>query len=214
MRNRTWIASAGATVALLVASGLYVQALETGHGEDGGGLRVDPGRVPSVVAPLATRHECAGHRPVGSLPAVDDGSPLERVLAHIDKLAQRERYATVFTGLSIDEDRQIANVWRVPSDAFDADVCGSAVKGVTVRLYSTDVDRKTLDALSDRIADDMRRWDGTFQMRQVGVDERGFVLVGVDHPDKARPIIEKAYGKADSGYIKVVYVDQAEALAG
>jgi len=211
MRNRTWIASAGATVALVAATGLYVQALGTGHG-DGAGLRADPGRVPSVVAHVPTRHECVGHRPVGSLPAVDDGSPLERVLAHIDELARRKPYRTVFTGLSIDEDRQIANVWRVPSDTFDAAVCGSAVKGVTVRLYSTDVDRRTLDALSDRIADDIRRWDGTFRMREVGVDEQGFVLVGVDHPDKARPIIEKAYGKADSRYIKVVYVDQAVAL--
>ncbi|MGI5456901.1 hypothetical protein ACQEWB_27805 [Streptomyces sp. CA-249302] len=71
----------------------------------------------------------------------DDGSPLERVLAHIDRLAGRKPCTTVFTGLSVDEDRQTADVWRIPSAAFDDEVCGSALKGVTVRLHDTDVDQ-------------------------------------------------------------------------
>lgn len=47
MSKRTWIASAGATVVLLVATGLYVDALGTGHTD--GGLGVDPGGVKSVA---------------------------------------------------------------------------------------------------------------------------------------------------------------------
>ena len=64
--NRTWIASAGATAALVVAAGLYVQALEPGHSD--GGLRSDPVRVKSA----ATERTCVGTRPVGSLPGRDD----------------------------------------------------------------------------------------------------------------------------------------------
>ncbi|GAA3812744.1 hypothetical protein GCM10022403_053020 [Streptomyces coacervatus] len=203
-RNRTWVASAGATAALVVAAGLYVQALEAGHSD--GGLRAAPGRV----EPAATDGTCVGTRPVGSLPDVDGGSPLERVVTHIDQLA-RKKYSDVYTGLSVTEADSATDVWRRPSTAFDAEICRAVVRGVTVRLHDTDVSGKTLDALADRIGDDMNRWDSTFEMREVGVDERGFVLVGVDDPDKARPIIEKAYGERNSRYIKVEYADQAEA---
>ncbi|MFE2421802.1 hypothetical protein [Streptomyces hokutonensis] len=162
--------------------------------------------------------ECVGTRPVDSLPhAYDDSSPLEpleRVVARIDKLAHAHRYAAAYTGLSLDEDSKSVDVWRVSSAAFDDDVCGSVVKGVTVRLHDADLDRKTLDALAERVGDDMSRWDGTFQMREVGVDERGFVRVGVDDPDKAEPIIKKAYGAKNAPYIKVGHVNQASALTG
>jgi hypothetical protein len=206
MSKRTWVASAGATVALVVAAALYVDVLETGH--TSGGLRADPGRVKSA----ATDGTCVGTRPVGSLPDADDGSPLERVVAHIDKVA-RQKFSDVYTGLSVDEDHLATDVWRMPSAAFDSEVCGAAVRGVTVRLHDTDVSGKTLDALSDRIGDDMNRWDGTFDMREVGADERGFVLVGVDDPDKAGPILKKAYGEKSRKYIRVEYVDQAEPAA-
>jgi hypothetical protein len=104
---------------------------------------------------------------------------LKRVIAHIDKLADARRYSAVYTGLSLDADTRSVDVWRVPSTAFDADVCGAVVEGVTVRLHSAGVGRKTLDRLSDRPGDDMKRWDGTSRMREVGVDE---------------PIIKEAYG--------------------
>ncbi|MGW2719604.1 hypothetical protein [Streptomyces sp. NPDC001492] len=203
--NRTWIASAGASVALVVATGLYVQAMGAGHTD--GGLRSDPVRVESA----ATDRTCVGTRPVDSLPDRDDGTPLTRVVIHVDDLA-RKKYSDVYTGLSVDEDHQVTDVWRIPSAAFDDEVCGVAVRGVTVRLHDTDVSRRTLDALSDRIGDDMRRWDGTFEMREVAADERGFVLIGVDDPDKAEPILKEAYGEKNSRYIRVEYADQAEPL--
>ncbi|MFD3837644.1 hypothetical protein ACFWWC_15450 [Streptomyces sp. NPDC058642] len=82
---------------------------------------------------------------------------------------------------------------------------------MTLRLHSTDVDRRTLDALADRISEDMYRWDGTFQLREVGVDERGFVHVGVDDPKKAEPLVEKEFGPR---YIQVEHVEQAHADVG
>nr|WSY52663.1 hypothetical protein OG999_22785 [Streptomyces sp. NBC_00886] len=54
----------------------------------------------------------------------------------------------------------------------------------------------------------------TFEMREVGVDEREFVLVGVDGPDTARPIVEKAYGEPNRRYIQVDYAVEAEAATG
>jgi hypothetical protein len=208
MRNHIWVVAAGATAAVAMAAGLWIDALETGHTD--GGLKADPGRIKAAT----TDAKCVGTRPVDSLPDLDDGSPLMRVVVHIDKVAAQKRYASVFTGLSADDDDQAADVWRIPSAVFDAKVCGDAVKGVTVRLHDTDVDRKTLDKLSDRIGDDMKRWDGTFRMREVGVDERGFVLIGVDDPDKAEPVIKKAYGESNARYIKVEYAPQAELLTG
>jgi hypothetical protein len=203
MRKRTWIASAGATAALLVSTGLYADALRTGHTD--GGLRVDPGDV----KPVAANRTCVGTRPVEGLPDRGGGSPLTRVVAHIDELA-RTKYPDVYTGLSVDEDHRTADVWRIPSAAFDDEVCGSAVRGVTVRLHEADVSGRTLDALSDRIADDMHRWDGTFVMREVAADERGFVHVGVDDPGRAGPILKKAYGESGSRHIRVEHADQAE----
>jgi hypothetical protein len=60
----------------------------------------------------------------------------------------------------------------------------------------------------------MKRWDGTFRMREVGLDERGFVQAGVDDPDKGEPLIQKAYRAKNARYIKVEYVDQASAPVG
>jgi len=205
MGNRTWIASAGATVALVVAVGLYVEALETGHTD--GGLRTAPMRVKSAAADRT----CVGTRPVDSLPERDDGTPLMRVVGHIDELAQK-KYSHVYTGLSLDEDTRTADVWRIPSAALDDEVCGDTVKGVTVRLHDTDVSGRTLTALADRISDDVHRWDGTFEMREVAPDERGFVVIGVDDPGKAEPILKKAYGRDNARYIRVEHVDQAEPL--
>ncbi|MCI3278868.1 hypothetical protein [Streptomyces cylindrosporus] len=218
-----WAGVAVAVVAVAVMVALVVHGLRNLGADDRVAPKPDAPKAgapkagapkagaPKAGAPKADApKECLGTRPVGSLPAAADGSPLERVLARIDELARQQPYTAVFTGLSVDEDRRTADVWRIPSTAFDDEVCGSAVEGVTVRLHDTDVDRGTLDRLSDRIADDIRRWDGTFEMREVGVDERGFVHVGVDDPGTAGPIIEKAYGESDSRYIRVEYVGQAE----
>lgn len=205
--NRTWVASAGASVALVVAVGLYVQAMGAGHTD--GGLRAAPDRVDSAAADRT----CAGARPADSLPDRDDGTPLTRVVVHVDELA-RKKYPDVYTGLSVDEEHRAVDVWRMPSAPLDDAICRSAVRGVTVRLHDTDVSGRTLHALSDRIGDDMHRWDGTFQMREVATDERGFVLIGVDDPDKAEPILKKAYGGHSSRYIRVEHADQAEPVDG
>lgn len=210
MKKYLWAFVVVAVVAVAVLVALTVQGLRN--------LGADSGADVRPKSDTGSGRECAGTRPVDSLPDVDDGTPLMRLVVHLDKLVNAKRYAAVYTGLALDEDRQAVDVWRIPdqaaSAAFDDMVCGSVVKGVTVQLHGADVDRRTLDALSDRLGEDMKRWDGTFGMREVSVDERGFVLVGVDDPDKARPILEKAYGAENGRYIKVEHVDQASALVG
>jgi hypothetical protein len=154
--------------------------------------------------PSATT-QCVGKQPVGSLPGHMEETPVYRVLGYV--LTAEARYSAVFTGLSVDDAHQAADVYRIPSKAFDADVCGAAVKGVTVRLHDTDVTKVELDALAARISADMKRWDGTFDLRGVGVDSSGFVLVGVDDPAKAEPLITEAFGKE---HIRIEHADQAE----
>ena len=213
MKNRSWIAAAIATAGVVLGAALYIDALETGHTD--GGLRADPRGVAPSASPSPTAGKggkCVGSRPgpSGSDGESPDDTPLYRTLDRIDRLAAG-RHSAVYTGMSVDEAHNAADVWRIPSAAFDADVCEAAEKGVTVRLHAADANRKDLDALADRIADDMKRWDGTFDMREVGVDERGFVLVGVDDPKKAEPLIEEEFGPR---YIKVEHVEQTHADVG
>ncbi|MFJ6084380.1 hypothetical protein ACIQI8_23545 [Streptomyces sp. NPDC092369] len=191
MRNRV-----GAGVAAVLVLGAVAAC-------GGEGLRV------STAPETGDLTVCVGDRPVDSLPDRDDGTPLMRVVVHVDELVEK-RYAAVYTGLSVDEDGSAADIWRIPSEAFDTAVCEAAVKGVTLRLHDTDVNEGRLINLSDRIVDDMKRWEGSFDLREVGPDERGFVVVGVDDPDKAEPILKKAYGEWDARHIRVEYVDQAE----
>ncbi|WP_043455801.1 hypothetical protein [Streptomyces fulvoviolaceus] len=220
MRNRSWIAAALATAGVVLGAALYIDELETGHSE--GGLLADPraSAAPTSAAPTNAAPtgdgQCVGTQPLDTLPGFPDAeggtddTPFYRTLAYID-LDARPRHAAVYTGLSVDEPHDTLKIWRIPSAEFDADVCGAAEKGVKIRLYDTDVTRTHLDGLADRISEDMNRWDGTFAMREVGVDERGFVHVGVDDPKKAEPLIEEEFGPR---YIKVDHVEQAYAGVG
>ncbi|MFC8345869.1 hypothetical protein [Streptomyces sp. NPDC057280] len=202
MRNRSWILAAVATAGVVVGAALYVDASETGHAD------VD---VAATTSPSPPAEDwCVGTRSGRADGDAPDDTPLNRTLARIDELAAG-RYADVYTGMGVDEEAAAADVWRIPSDLFDKAACDAAEKGVKLRLHPADVDRKTLDALAERISEDMTRWDGTFQMREVGVDERGFVHVGVDDPKKAEPLVKKEFGPR---YIKVEYVDQAYADVG
>jgi hypothetical protein len=201
-RNRTWIAAGLATAGVVVAAGLYIDELETGHTD--GGSRAAP------VENKAATTECVGIR---SAPTEGDSlydTPPDRTLARLDQLATG-RHAAVYAGMSVDDEHNAADVWRIPSAAFDAAVCAAAERGVTVRLHNTDVNRKDLDALAERVGEDMNRWDGTFSLREVSVDERGFVSVGVDDPDRARPFLEKEFGER---HLKVEHAEQAHLLNG
>ncbi|WP_246204238.1 hypothetical protein [Streptomyces tailanensis] len=156
---------------------------------------------------------CVGARPEGSLAGhgAPEDTPLDRTLGYVDGLAYG-RHANVFTGLVVDEDGRAVEIYRIPSEAFDTDVCGAAEQGVTVRLYDRDINEKDLNALSDRIGDDMRRWDGTFSMRSVGLDGTGHVHIGVDDPGTAEPILREAYGDQNAKYLRIEYEPQAELL--
>ncbi|MEV0170973.1 hypothetical protein AB0I00_07575 [Streptomyces sp. NPDC050803] len=195
-------AAAVATAGVVTAAVLYIDALETGHAD------VDYADGANAAGRPKTS-QCVGTRPGGGTTDPDD-TPLYRLLDRIDRLAA-ERYADVYTGLSVDEPDNAADLYRIPSAAFDAAVCEAAEKGVVVRLHDTDVSRKKLEALADRISEDMHRWDGTFQLREVGVDEQGWVFVGVDDPDTAEPIIHKEFGGSHEERIRVEHVEQAYA---
>ncbi|MFJ8990391.1 hypothetical protein ACIRQH_08450 [Streptomyces sp. NPDC102279] len=153
--------------------------------------------------------ECVGTRPAGSLPG--PGPSLFRVLDYVQKRGDT-RFRNVFTGLSVDEGRRTADVYRIPSRAFDADVCANAEQGVRVRLHATDVSGARLDALVERVGDDMDRWDGRFELREVGPDHRGFVFFGVDDPAAAEPVLRKAFGPFWARHIRVRHAERASAL--
>ncbi|WP_189780734.1 hypothetical protein [Streptomyces capitiformicae] len=188
------------TGAVVVGTVLALGGLQ---GASAGTQTVEDVSVPAEV--------CVGGRPEGSLAGhgLPEDTPLDRTLGYVDKLAYG-RHADVFTGLVVDEDGQAAEVYRIPSEAFDEDICGAAEKGVTIRLYDRDINEKDLNALSDRIADDMRRWDGTFNMRSVGLDGTGYVHIGVDDPGTAEPILREAYGEQNAKYLRIEYEPQAE----
>ncbi|MFF3886836.1 hypothetical protein [Streptomyces sp. NPDC001914] len=152
---------------------------------------------------------CVGTRPTGSLPGPEgQESSLYRVLGYVEKRGET-RYASVFTGLSVDEDARTADVYRIPSEEFDADVCAHAEKGIRVRLHDTDVTARRLQALVETTGDRMDRWDGRFDLREVGPDPAGFVFFGVDDPAKADLILKKDLGPFWAKHIRVEYVGQA-----
>ncbi|WP_411149699.1 hypothetical protein [Streptomyces sp. A30] len=202
IRHRTWIAAGLATAGVAVGAGLYIEELQTGHTD--GGYRVAPAQIKAA----ATDKSCVGTRPAPTAGDAVHYTPLDRTVDHLGRLTSG-RHTAVYTGLSVDDDDNAADVWRIPSAAFDTAACAAAEKGVTVRLHSTDVNRKDLNALADRISEDMSRWDGAFQLREVGVDESGFVFVGVDDPERAEPILEDTFGVR---YIRVEHVEQAHTL--
>jgi hypothetical protein len=102
----------------------------------------DPSPKPSL-SPGPSR-TCVGARPVRGLPTLDDNSPMYRVADHIDKLAAGG-YTAVYTGMAVNNETQTLDVWRIPSARFDADVCGAALKGVTVRLHDPDTARPIVE---------------------------------------------------------------------
>ncbi|MFD5522142.1 hypothetical protein [Streptomyces sp. NPDC127066] len=191
MKKRSRIRETAVVVAASAVALVAVQGSSAAAGD---------GETPTV---------CVGTRPVGSLPGPEPS--LFRVLAYIEKRGET-RYRSVFTGLSVDEDRRTADVYRIPSRAFDADICAHAEKGVRVRMHDTDVTGRRLYALAQRIGDDMSRWDGRFQLRSVGPDPRGFVFIGVDDPATADLILKKALGKFWAKHIRVEYEASASPL--
>ncbi|SPF01590.1 hypothetical protein [Streptomyces sp. MA5143a] len=198
MDTRTKVRAATAVAGALLALG-FLQGASAG--------------AQTVADVSSPAKECRGTRPEGSLAGLGspEDTPLQRTLNHVDRLTQG-RYADVFTGLEVDEEGSGVSIYRMPSASLDDAVCSTAEKGVTVRLYDTDVNEADLTALADRISEDMTRWDGTFQLREVGHDGRGHVLVGVDDPETAEPILLAAFGEENARYIRVEYAPQAELL--
>ncbi|MEI5524789.1 hypothetical protein WB401_14575 [Streptomyces brasiliscabiei] len=163
-------------------------------------------------APAVSR-TCHGTGPKGSLAGhgSPEATPLQRTVLYVDKLSTG-RHADVFTGLVLDEDESSVDLYRIPSAPFDKAVCESAEKGVTVRLHDRDINERDLNTLLDRVTEDMTRWDGTFTMRETGLDGTGRVHIGVDDPDTAEPILREAYGARNAKYLLVEYVPQAHLL--
>ncbi|WP_266847670.1 hypothetical protein [Streptomyces sp. NBC_00340] len=189
---------AASAVALVAIPGAAVQGATAAGGPDAG---------PALASGRTT--ECVGTRPARSLPG--PGPAVYRVLDYAEKRGAT-RFRNVFTGSSVDEGRRTAHVYRIPSRAFDADVCSHAEKGVRVRLHATDVSGVRLAALVERVGDDMGRWDGRFELREVAPDPRGFVFFGVDDPAAAEPVLRKAFGPFWARHITVRYAEESSAL--
>ncbi|MDX3066592.1 hypothetical protein PV518_31190 [Streptomyces sp. ND04-05B] len=181
-----------------------------------GGLQGSAAGAQTTEAVSSPSTTCHGTRPEGSLaghirPETPAETPLDRTLTYVDELVAGA-HADVFTGLVVDEDGVAMDLYRMPSAALDKAVCDAAEQGVTVRLHDRDINERDLNALLARVSEDMTRWDGTFDLREVGLDGTGRVQIGVDDPGKAEPILRKAYGDHNAKYLVVEYAPQAHLL--
>lgn len=188
-RRRITRGAVGATTAVLALGVLQ------GASAAGADMQTD-----AVGASLKPSHVCVGAQPEGKLPSWGpkgsrpDDTPLYRTLAYVDKRAKAQ--PGIFTGLAIDDERLAVDVYRIPGHAqerFDADICGAAEKGITLRLYDTDVTERELKGLVDRISGDMYRWEDTFMIWTVGMDSSRVHVVVSDRV-KAWPALREAYG--------------------
>ena len=198
------------SVFMIVVGAVAVTGLLTsapGGGAASGATRAGsdcPGPGASVTASVSTPapQETAG---MGS-PWVD-GSAVQQAVARVGKLAASSRYGKYYTGVEIDMETQRVDVYRIPSEAFDAALCEGVPGKVRLRLHDTTASSKQIDALARRITDDWHRWDGKFDLRSVGPDERGHVVCRVDDPKTAEPLLRKAYG----ALVKVEHAEQVQA---
>lgn len=212
-RSRAGTASAAVVAAVLALGGLQgstAGAQTVGAGGVGVGGTGDDGGKGDVPTSPTSPTTCHGTQPKGSLAGqgYPDDTPLERTVVYVDGLSTG-RHSDIFTGLVLDEEASSVDIYRIPSAPFDKAVCDSAEKGVTVRLHDRDINEKDLTALADRVSEDMTRWDGTFNMREVGLDGTGHIHIGVDDPSTAEPILRKAYGERTAKYLRVEYTPQA-----
>ncbi|MFF5358152.1 hypothetical protein ACFY4I_01930 [Streptomyces scabiei] len=181
-----------------------------------GGLQGSTAGAQTVGAVPAATATCHGTRPEGSrteragADTVDD-TPLERTLTRLEKLATGS-HADAYAGLVVDEDTASADLYRIPSGAFDKAACDAAERGVTLRIHDHDINERDLTVLLDRISEDMTRWDGTFELREVGLDGTGRIVIGVDDPATAEPILRAAFGEHNAKYLVVEYAPQAHLL--
>ncbi|WP_406458855.1 hypothetical protein OH768_30275 [Streptomyces sp. NBC_01622] len=135
MRKYLWAFVAVTVVVVAVVVALTLRGLTnlgaaSASGPDSRSDSVTGARPKSETGPSLSpgpRRTCVGPRPVGGLPTLDDNSPMYRVADHIDKLAAGG-YAAVYTGMSVNNETQTLDVWRIPSARFDAAVCGAALK--------------------------------------------------------------------------------------
>ncbi|MFM9692182.1 hypothetical protein [Streptomyces europaeiscabiei] len=179
-----------------------------------GGLQGSTAGAQNVEVVSTPSSTCHGTQPKGGITGQagdgvpEDDTPLYRTLGYVDKLVTG-RYSAIYTGLGLDEDEASVDIYRIPSEPFDTAVCDAAEKGVTIRLHDRDINEKDLTTLLDRISEDMNRWDGTFNMREAGLDGTGHLVIGVDDPDTAEPILRKALGERNAKYLRVEYAPQA-----
>ncbi|WP_033321973.1 hypothetical protein [Streptomyces yerevanensis] len=200
-KRRITRSATGAAVTALALGALQSASAAGADGETKGG-----GGAPAALEPAKV---CVGTQPEGRLPSWGpkgsrpDDTPLYRVLAYIDRMGKA--HPGIFTGFSVDDANGAANVYRIPgkeAEKFDADICGAAEKGVTVRLYDTEVTETELKELVDRISGDMDRWKGTFMIWTVGMNAHS-VVMGVSDPEKAAPVLREAYGEETMRHIKI-----------
>jgi hypothetical protein len=209
-------AATGAVLAALALGALQGSAAGAGGagGDEGrsaaatGGTRGTGGTGGTGAHPAV----CVGTRPGSSLPGDPDDTPLNRTLTRIERTA--EDHPDVFTGLAVDEAGRATDVYRLPGEGsreFDALLCGSAEKGVTIRLHDTDLTERELHEIHERISEDMERRHEGFEIWMVGLGSHE-VVVGVSDAAKARPALEKAYGARVMRHVVIEHMKEQPRL--
>ncbi|MGC9669800.1 hypothetical protein ACNTMW_25060 [Planosporangium sp. 12N6] len=107
----------------------------------------------------------------------------------------RGQFKSSYTGLAVDPARDALVVYRMPEPAFDAAARQSA-GDVQVVFCDTTRTKMELDPLAGQIASDNSQGQHGFTVYAVVVTPDGYLTVGADKPDIARPYLQSTYGPA------------------
>lgn len=105
------------------------------------------------------------------------------------------RFKNSYTGLAVSPEHNAIFVYRRPEAAFDV-AARAAANGTTLVFCDAVRARSELDRLSAQIAADNAHGQNGFTVYAVAVELDGYLSVGTDKSDVARPYLQARYGTA------------------
>jgi hypothetical protein len=105
------------------------------------------------------------------------------------------RFKNSYTGLALSPEHNAIFVYRRPEAAFDA-AARVAANGTTLVFCDAVRSRSELDGLAAQIAADNEHGQNGFTVYAVAIELDGYLSVGTDKPDLARPYRQARYGAA------------------